>query len=51
MIVSLPAQGAGYASTPGDVQAYDVVTGKLAWVFHSIPHEGEFGYDTWPKGA
>jgi len=49
MIVSLPAQGAGYASTPGDVQAYDVVTGKLAWVFHSIPHEGEFGYDTWPK--
>ena len=51
MVVSLPAQGAGYASTPGDVQAYDVVTGKLAWMFHSIPHEGEFGYDTWPKGA
>jgi glucose dehydrogenase len=51
MVVSLPAQGAGYASTPGDVQAYDVVTGKLAWVFHSIPHEGEFGYDTWPKGS
>src|SRR5688572_18918006 len=25
MIVSLPAQGAGYASTPGDVHAYDVV--------------------------
>ena len=20
-------------------------------MFHSIPHEGEFGYDTWPKGA
>jgi quinoprotein glucose dehydrogenase len=51
MIVSLPAQGAGYSSTPGDVQAYDVVTGKLQWVFHSIPHEGEVGYDTWPKGA
>jgi len=51
MVVSLPAQGAGYQSTPGDVQAYDVVTGKLAWVFHSIPHEGEFGYDTWPKDA
>jgi quinoprotein glucose dehydrogenase len=49
MIVSLPAQGAGYASTPGDVQAYDVVTGRLEWVFHSIPHEGELGYDTWPK--
>jgi glucose dehydrogenase len=51
MVVSLPAQGAGYASTPGDVQAYDVVTGELRWVFHSIPHEGELGYDTWPKGA
>ena len=27
------------------------VTGKIAWVFHSIPHPGEFGYDTWPEGA
>ncbi len=51
MFVSLPAQGAGYASTPGDVQAYDVVTGKLAWVFHSIPHPGEFGADSWPKDS
>ncbi len=51
MIVSLPAQGAGYQSTPGDVHAYDVVTGKLEWVFHSIPHPGEFGYDTWPEDA
>ena len=51
MIVSLPAQGAGYASTPGDVHAYNVITGKLAWVFHAIPHPGEFGYDTWPKDA
>ena len=25
-------------------------TGKLAWIFHVIPHEGEFGYDTWPEG-
>jgi quinoprotein glucose dehydrogenase len=51
MIVSLPAQGAGYASTPGDVTAWDVQTGKLRWVFHSIPHAGEFGYDTWPKDS
>ena len=49
--MSLPAQGAGYDSTPADVQAYDVRTGKIAWVFHSIPHPGEFGYDTWPEGA
>jgi len=51
MIVSLPAQGAGYASTPGNVQAYDVVTGKHVWTFHVIPHPGEVGYDSWPKDA
>ena len=34
---------------PGDVRAYDVRTGKLRWSFHTIPHPGEFGYDTWPK--
>jgi quinoprotein glucose dehydrogenase len=51
IIMSLPAQGAGYDATPADVQAYDVRTGKVAWVFHSIPHPGEFGYDTWPEGA
>ena len=51
IIMSLPAQGAGYDSTPAEVQAYDVRTGKLAWVFHSIPLPGEFGYDTWPPEA
>ncbi|HEY5565765.1 MAG TPA: pyrroloquinoline quinone-dependent dehydrogenase, partial [Gammaproteobacteria bacterium] len=51
MIVSLPAQGGGYRATPGDVHAYDVVTGDVRWVFYSIPHEGEFGSETWPEGA
>jgi quinoprotein glucose dehydrogenase len=51
IIVSLPAQGAGYDSTPADVQAYDVRTGKIVWTFHSIPHPGEEGYETWPEGA
>jgi len=36
---------------PGDIRAYDVRTGKLRWSFHTIPHPGEFGYDTWPAGA
>jgi quinoprotein glucose dehydrogenase len=36
---------------PGDVRAYDVRTGKLRWSFHTIPHPGESGYDTWPKDA
>ena len=51
VILSLPAQGAGYTSTPGDVTAWDVQTGKLKWIFHSVPHPGEFGYDTWPKDS
>jgi quinoprotein glucose dehydrogenase len=38
-------------ASPGDVRAYDVRSGKLVWSFHSIPHPGEFGYDTWPKDA
>ena len=51
IIVSLPATGAGYDSMPGDVRAYDVVTGKLKWTFHSVPAPGEFGADTWPAEA
>jgi quinoprotein glucose dehydrogenase len=38
-------------ASPGDIRAYDVRTGKLRWSFHTIPHPGEFGYDTWPKDA
>jgi quinoprotein glucose dehydrogenase len=36
---------------PGDIRAYDVRTGKLRWSFHTIPHPGEFGADTWPPEA
>ena len=45
------APGEGYFSPPGYVRAYHVMTGKLEWTFHTIPHPGEFGYDTWPKDA
>ncbi len=38
-------------SPPGNVRAFDVRTGKLRWSFHTIPHPGEFGYDTWPRDA
>jgi quinoprotein glucose dehydrogenase len=36
-------------SAPGDIRAFDVNTGKIRWAFHTIPHPGEPGYDTWPK--
>lgn len=38
-------------SPPGDIRAFDVRTGQLRWSFHTIPHPGESGYDTWPPEA
>lgn len=38
-------------AAPGDIRAYDVRTGRLRWSFHTIPHPGEAGYETWPKEA
>ncbi len=40
-----------YRSGPGDIRAYDVRTGRLVWSFHTVPHAGEPGYETWPKDA
>src|SRR4051812_40157114 len=51
IIISLPAGGAQYLSSPGDTHAYDVRTGKLAWTFHSVPEKGEVGAETWPEAA
>ena len=36
-------------AAPGDIRAYDTRSGKLAWVFHTIPRPGEKGYETWPR--
>ncbi|MFT4033576.1 MAG: PQQ-binding-like beta-propeller repeat protein [Siphonobacter sp.] len=41
----------GANAAPGNIQAFNVRTGQLAWVFHTIPHPGEYGYETWPKHA
>ncbi len=38
-------------SAPGDIRAFDVHTGRQKWAFHTIPHPGELGYDTWPADA
>ena len=38
-------------AAPGHIRAYNVKTGMMEWIFHTIPHPGEFGYDTWPKDA
>jgi quinoprotein glucose dehydrogenase len=51
LIILGSATNEEYESGPGDIRAYDVLTGRLVWTFHTIPHPGEFGYDTWPKDA
>ena len=37
--------------SPGHIRAFDVNTGKQRWIFHTIPHPGEAGYETWPPEA
>jgi quinoprotein glucose dehydrogenase len=38
-------------SSPGDIRAFDAMTGEIRWTFRTIPRPGEFGYDTWPPDA
>lgn len=38
-------------AAPGHIRAFDVRTGSMRWIFHTIPQPGEFGYNTWPKDA
>lgn len=35
--------GEGIVSSPGHIRAYDVKSGKQRWIFHTIPHPGEYG--------
>lgn len=44
------SEGPGPAA-PGHVRAYDVRSGQIRWRFNTIPHPGEFGYETWPLDA
>jgi len=37
--------------SPGHIRAFDVNTGQVRWIFHTIPKPGEMGYDTWPPDA
>ncbi len=38
-------------AAPGHIRAYNVVSGELVWIFHTIPQPGEYGYETWPRSA
>jgi len=38
-------------AAPGHIRAYDARTGKMRWIFHTIPQPGEKGYETWQDTA
>ena len=46
-IIGSRVQEAPSKGASGDVRAWDVVTGKLVWTFHSIPRPGEKFHETW----
>lgn len=37
----------GADAAPGDIRAFNIITGELEWTFHTIPYPGEPGYETW----
>jgi quinoprotein glucose dehydrogenase len=41
----------GLPASPGDVRAYDVRSGTLRWSFHTIPHPGEAGHESWSRDS
>jgi quinoprotein glucose dehydrogenase len=51
LIILGGAAGEGYDDPPGWLRAFDVLTGKLVWTFHTVPLPGEYGYETWPPDA
>jgi quinoprotein glucose dehydrogenase len=40
-----------FKNNKGYIRGFDVRTGKRLWIFHTIPKQGEPGYDTWEKGS
>lgn len=43
--------GEGVNSAPGHVRAFNAKTGEIEWIFHTIPHPGEDGYESWGEQA
>lgn len=41
----------GGDALPGHIRGFDVHTGKLLWIFHTVPQPGEPGYETWSKDS
>jgi quinoprotein glucose dehydrogenase len=42
-----PGGRVNIANVKGDIMGFDVRTGRKLWTFHTIPREGEPGFETW----
>ncbi len=52
VVGSAMTEGTDYREAPpGHVRGFNVRTGELMWTFHTVPHPGEFGADTWQSDA
>ena len=52
VVGSAMTEGTGrQEAPPGHVRGYDVRTGALKWIFHTIPQPGEYGHETWLDGS
>jgi quinoprotein glucose dehydrogenase len=55
VVVGAAHRPAGSMTSTWDVRGYvrgfDVRTGERLWIFHTIPHRGEPGYETWENGS
>ena len=39
--------GEGREAPPGNIRSFNALTGEYEWTFHTIPLEGQPGYETW----
>lgn len=52
IVGSAMTEGTDYREAPpGHVRGFDVRSGEMKWIFHTIPQPGEFGYESWPRDA
>ncbi len=51
LIIAMRVSEGPGPTAPGHIRAFDIRTGKMAWIFHTIPQPGEPGYETWPPDA
>ena len=51
LIIMGSTVGEGSGAAPGHIRAYSTRSGEMEWIFHTIPHPGEYGHETWGENA